>query len=118
MRSFRKNAKNPILGVLGQKGRFWTIFGQKGAIFEFSEKKRKNVTFLLIFFFIFQYKKSENSNSRIFGKMGTNVRTNERTYGGESKGPSTTSRDQKWKTIKLQNAILEALYISEIDLKT
>ena len=37
-----------------------------------------------------------------------------RTYRGESKGPSTPSRDQKWKTIKLQHAILEALYIREI----
>ena len=52
------------------------------------------------------------------GKIGTyvrkNVRTNGRTNEGESKGPSTPSRDQKWKTIKLQHAILEALYIREI----
>ena len=65
------------MGILGQKGRFWTIFGQKGAIFEFSVKKRKR-QFLLIFF-IFQYKKSENSNTRIFGKMGTDERTTGRT---------------------------------------
>ena len=39
--------------------------------------------------------KSENSNARIFGKMGTNIRTDGRTNGGESKGPSTPSRDQK-----------------------
>ena len=70
--------KTPIFGVLGQKGRFWTIFGQKGAIFEFSVKKRKR-HFSTHFFFISQYKKSENSNPRIFGKMGTDVRTNGQT---------------------------------------
>ena len=64
--------KTPFLGVLGQKDRFWTIFGQKGAIFEFSVKKRKR--HFLVIFFIFQYKKSENSNARIFGKMGTYVK--------------------------------------------
>ena len=50
-------------------------------------------TFLLIFF-IFQYKKSENSNARIFWGNG-HVRKDGRTNGGESKGPSTPSRDQK-----------------------
>ena len=68
--------KTPFLGILGQKGQFWTIFGQKGAIFEILVKKR-NVTFLLIFFSFFNTK---NSNARIFGKMGTyEVQTDERT---------------------------------------
>ena len=45
-----KNAKkNPFFGVLGQKGRFWTIFGKKGAIFEFSVKKRKRHFFTSFF---------------------------------------------------------------------
>ena len=66
------------MGILGQKGRFWTIFGQKGAIFEFSVKKRK-CHFFTNFFFIFPYKKSENSNAQIFKKMGTYERLDERT---------------------------------------
>ena len=68
MHSLReKYEKNSFLGVLGKKGQFLTIFGQKGAIFEFSVKKRKR-HFFTYFFFIFQYKKSENSNAQIFGK--------------------------------------------------
>ena len=80
------------MGILGQKGQFWTIFGQKGAIFEFSVNKRKRHFFTHFFHFSIQ---KENSKARIFGKMGTYERTNERTNGGESKGPSTLSRDQK-----------------------
>ena len=82
MRSFRKkNAKHPpFLGILGQKGRFWTIFGQKGAIFE-----------------LFFNTKNQKILMRGFsGKWArTYVRMDVRTYGGESKGPSTPSRDQK-----------------------
>ena len=82
--------KTPLLGLLGQKGRFWTIFGQKGAIFEFSVKKRKRHFFT--HFFIFQYK---NQKILMRGFSGNWARTDERMYGGESKGPSTPSRDQK-----------------------
>ena len=85
------------MGVLGQKGRFWTIFGQKGAIFEFSVKRQK-CHFFTHFCSFFNTRKSENSNAGIFGKMGartTDERTDERTNGGESKGQSTPSRDQK-----------------------
>ena len=39
------------MGILGQKGRFWTIFGQKGAIFEFSVKERKRNFFTYFFLF-------------------------------------------------------------------
>ena len=60
------------MGILGQKGPFWTIFGQKGAIFEVSVKSEM-ITFLLILF-IFQYKKSENLMHGFSGKW---ARTNE-----------------------------------------
>jgi hypothetical protein len=39
MRGFRKTCKKPVFGIFGQNGQFWAIFGQKGAIFEFSVKK-------------------------------------------------------------------------------
>ena len=75
MRWFREKCeKHWFLGILGQKGQFWTSFDKKGAIFEFSVKKRKR-HFFTHFFSIFQYKKSENSNAQIFGEMGTYVRT-------------------------------------------
>ena len=48
-------------------------FGHFGPIVDHFRWKSENVTFLLIFFII-QYKQSENSNARIFGKMVTNVR--------------------------------------------
>ena len=80
------------MGILGQKSQFWAIFGQKGAIFEFSVKKRKRHFFT--HFFHFSILKSENSNARSFGKMGTYVRAYGRKDRGESKGPPTPSRDQ------------------------
>ena len=64
------------MGVLGQKGRFWTIFGQKVATFEFSVKKQKSHFFT--HFFIFEHKKSENSNFWENGHV-TYKRTYERT---------------------------------------
>ena len=79
------------MGISGQKGRFWTIFGQKGAIFEFSVKKQKR-HFLLMFFSFFNTKNQKILMRRFSGKL---ARTDKRTYGGESKGSSTPSRDQK-----------------------
>ena len=79
------------MGVLGQKGRFWIIFGQKGAIFEFLVKKRKRQVFTHFFHFSIP----KNQKVLIRGFSGKWVRANERTDGGESKGPSTPSRDQK-----------------------
>ena len=89
---FEKNAKNPpFLGVLGQKRRFWTIFGQKEAIFEFSVKKRKRHFFTHFFSFF----NTKNQKILMRGFSGKWARTNVWTNGGESKGPSTPSRDQK-----------------------
>ena len=90
----KKNAKTIILGHFGQKrpilDHFWP---KRGHFRSFGEKAKTSLFYS--FFFIFQYKKSENSNAQIFGKMGTYERTNERTNGAESKGPSTPSTDQK-----------------------
>ena len=72
-----------------KKADFGPFLAKKGPILEFSVKKRK-LRFFTHFFFHF----SENSNARLFGKMGTNGRTN----GGECKGPSNPSRDQKYLT--------------------
>ena len=91
---FEKMLQTPIFGHFGPKKVDFGPFLAKKVPFSNFRWKSENITFLLIFF-IFQYKKSENSNVRIFRKMGTYVRTNERTYGSESKGPSTSSRDQK-----------------------
>ena len=74
--------KTPIFGRLGQKCRFWTIFGKKGPFSNF-RRKSENVTFLLIFFKILMHGFSR--------KWARYVRMN----GCESKGPSTPSRDQK-----------------------
>ena len=75
MRSFRKeNPKKPHFWAFwAKKADFWAFLAKKGPFSNF-QLKRENVTFLLIFF-IFQYKKSENSNARIFGKMDTDERT-------------------------------------------
>ena len=89
---FEKMLKTPpFLGVLGQKGLFWTIFGQKGAIFEFSVKKRKRHFFTHFFSFF----NTKNQKILMRGFLGKWARTDERMYGGEYKGPSTPSRDQK-----------------------
>ena len=79
------------MGIFGKKGRFWTIFGQKRAIFEFSAKKRKR-NFFTHFFSFFNTK---NQKILMRGFSGKWARTYVRTNGGESKGPSTPSRDQK-----------------------
>ena len=66
---FGKNAKNTHFRV------FWA---KKANFGPFVAKKRKR-HFFTHFLVIFQYKKSENSNTRIFGKMGTYGRTHGRT---------------------------------------
>ena len=75
MRSFQKKAKNPIFGHFGPKrpilDHFWP---KRGHSLIFGEKAKTSLFYS--FFFIFQYKKSENSNARIFGKMGKYGRTN------------------------------------------
>ena len=80
MRSFQKKMlKTPHFWVFwAKKADFGPFLAKKGQFSNFRWKS-ENVSFLLIFFFIFQYKKSENSNARIFGKMGTNVHTDRRT---------------------------------------
>ena len=78
------------MSSLGQKGRFWTIFGQKGAIFEFLVKKRKRD-----FFTHFSFFNTKNQKILMRGFSGKLARTDGRTNGGESKGPLTPSRDQK-----------------------
>ena len=55
MRSFRKKKlKTHLFGRFGPKDRFWTIFGQKGAIFEFSVKMQKRHFFTHFFHFSIQ----------------------------------------------------------------
>ena len=106
--SFRLNAerqkmlKTPIFGRFRPKRPILDNFWPKRGHFRIFGEKAKTSLFYSVFF-IFQYKKSENSNVRIFGKMGTYERTNKRTNGGESKGPSTPSKDQKisWKITKM-----------------
>ena len=71
---FEKMLKTPFLGVLDQKGRFWTICGQKGAIFEFLVKS-ENVTFLLIFSFF----NTKNQKTLMRGVSGNWARTDGRT---------------------------------------
>ena len=71
------------MDILGQKGRFWTIFGQKGAIFEFSVKKRKR-HFFLIFFLFFNTK---NQKILMRGFLGKWARTDERTDGRTEGNP-------------------------------
>ena len=63
------------MGILGQKGRFWTIFGQKGAIFEFSVKKRKRHFFTHFFKFF----NTKNQKILMRGFSGKWASTDERT---------------------------------------
>ena len=70
--------KTPIFGHFGPKRPIFDHFWPKKGHFRIFGEKAKTSLFYS-FFFIFQYKKSENSNAQIFGKMGTNVRTDGRT---------------------------------------
>ena len=63
------------MGILGQKGRFWTIFGQKGAILEFLAKKRKRQFFTHFFSFF----NTKNQKILMGGFSGKWPRTDERT---------------------------------------
>ena len=97
MRSFRKNAKNPpFLGILGQKGRF------------FSEKQKRH---FFTHFFIFQYKKSHFCRLSMFyvtakfqkkvtngfrdSAWHTDGHTDGRTDKSDSKGPSADGGETK-----------------------
>ena len=71
MQIFREKNAKKVFGHIGPNGPLWIIFGQKGAIFEFSVKERKRHFFTHFFSFF----NTENSNVRVFGKMGTYVRT-------------------------------------------
>ena len=71
------------MGILGQKGQFWTIFGQKGAIFEFSVKKRKRHIFTHFLSF-FNTKNQKILMRRFSGKW---ARTDERTDGRTEANP-------------------------------
>ena len=66
MRSFRKKKQKPrpFLGVLDQKDRFLTIFGQKGTIFEFSVNKQKHHFFTHFFHFSIQQARGARSLDR------------------------------------------------------
>ena len=81
----KKMRKTPIFGHFGPKRPILDQKGPKRGHFRIFGEKAKTSLFYS-FFFIFQYKKSENSNARIFRKIGTYGRTDV----GESKGPSTT----------------------------
>ena len=87
--------KTPIFRRFGPKRPFLTIFGQKGAIFEFSVKKRKRHFFT--HFFIFQYKK--NQKILIPGFSGNG---HERTY--ERRETKKQNENSKF----LTNEILQA----------
>ena len=87
-----KNAKNlHFWAFWSKKADFGPFWPKRGHFLIFGEKAKTSLFSSFFVCFIFQYKKSENLNARIFGKMDTDERTN----GGESKGPSTPSRDQK-----------------------
>ena len=79
----KKMLKIPFLGILGQKGRFWTIFGQKGAIFEFSVKKRKRHFFTPFFSFF----NTKNQKILMRGFSGKKARTYGRMYGRTKANP-------------------------------
>ena len=70
----KKMLKTPIFGQFGSKRPILNhIWPKRGHFRIFGEKEKMSLFYS--FFFIFQYKKSENSNARIFGKMGTYGRT-------------------------------------------
>ena len=75
-RSFRKKMlKTPHFWAFWAKKADLDHFWPKRGHFRIFGEKAKTSLFYS-FFLIFQYKKSENSNARIFGKMGTYERTN------------------------------------------
>ena len=74
----KKMLKTPIFGYFRPKRPILDHFWPKTGHHRIFREKAKTSPFTH-FFLIFQYKKSENSNAQIFGKMGTNVRMNVRT---------------------------------------
>ena len=75
----KKCEKPPFLGILGQKGQFWTVFGQNGQNSEYDQKALG--TFFLTFLSLANCKVSEKSNERFSRNCVTNGRTDERTDG-------------------------------------
>ena len=76
MKGFREKCeKPPFLGILGQKGQFWTVFGQNGQNGNFFKKALG--TFLSRLQALTNCKVSEKSNERFSRKSGTDGRTDE-----------------------------------------
>ena len=74
MRGFQKKCEKPLfLGILGQNGPNWAKMGHFRI---FGEKVKTSPSYP--FFFIFQNKKSENSNARFRRKSGARRQTTER----------------------------------------
>ena len=68
MKGFReKSEKPPLLGILGQNGQFWTVFGQNGQNGNFFQKAFG--TFFSLLKALIKCKVSEKSNQGIPRKM-------------------------------------------------
>ena len=91
MRSSGKNEILQFFFILGQKGQFWTVFGQHGKNGNFFSKKR--LEHFLRLQALTNCKVSEKSNERFSRNYVTNAQTNGRT--GFLRSRTTLSRDQK-----------------------
>ena len=94
MKGFREKCKKPpFLGILGQNGEFWTVFGQTGQNGNFFKKARGR--FLSRLQALTNCKVSEKSNERFPSNRVTYGRTHGRTHGRESLGLQRLRRETK-----------------------
>ena len=91
----KKGEKPQFLGILGQNGHFWRVFGQNGQNGNFFQKAFG--TFFSLLKALIKCKVSEKSNERFSSNSVTYARTDARTHGRTwiLRSPTTSSRDQK-----------------------
>ena len=98
---FEKNAKNPHFWAFwAKKADFGPFWPKRGHFRIFGEKAKTSL--------FYSFFNTKNQKILMCGFSGKWARTYGRTYGGESKGPSTPSRDQK--VIKLHKTTILAIF--------
>ena len=80
------------MGIFGQKGQFWTVFGQNGQNGNFFQKSAWNIFLALT---SPNFKVSEKSNERFSRNRVTHARTHARTNGRDSLGLQRLHRETK-----------------------
>ena len=105
----RKYEKPPFLGILGQNGQFWTVFGQNGNFF-----KKALGTFFSHLQALTNCKISEKSNERFSSNRVTHARTDVCTYGWTNVNPQVSNefveRPKNWKKFSFMSCKTKGSY--------